>query len=122
MALQLSRKLACGDKKRGETRRFNSRHLDCWKLRHRRNLWQRREIAAKSHPPEEALNDFRSLRFLLDDFRTVSQTIAAIPQARSTPPRRGIENTTPATPSTRSHNPVVAGLMDRLGRSTRSLF
>jgi len=44
MALQLSRKLACGDKKGGETRRFNSRHLDCWKLRHRRNLWQRREI------------------------------------------------------------------------------
>src|SRR5438105_12494038 len=122
MALQLSRKLACGDKK-GGTRRFNSRHLDCCKLRHKRNLWERREIAAKrSHPPEEALNDFRSLRFLLDDFRTVSQTIAAIPQARSTPPRRGIENTTPATPSTRSHNPVVAGLMDRLGRSTRSLF
>ena len=60
--------------------------------------------------------------YFLADFRTVAQTITAIPQTKSTPPTAGTENANAVAPSTRSQSPAVTGLIGRLPRSARSLF
>ena len=59
--------------------------------------------------------------YFLDDFRKVSQTIAAMPQMIITAPRLGMDNASPA-PRTSSPSPAVLGLMGCLRRSARSVF